>query len=53
MKIRVELQITKYLVFSMVLKEKKSSHMNKDGGVNMVVEQYLEEKIREVQCLLQ
>ena len=36
--IRVQLQTTKYLVFSMVLKEKKVLHMNKDGGINMVVE---------------
>ena len=37
MKIRVELQTTKHLVFIMVLKEKNDLHMNKDGGENMVV----------------
>ena len=36
MKIGVELQTMKYLVLSMLLKE-NVLHMNKDGGVNMVV----------------
>ena len=31
MKIRVDFQTTKYLVFNMVLKEKNVLHMSKDG----------------------